>query len=161
MSFYFNNPHVWSPPQEKRLLAVLVPSNESLISLHRYLELLTRRVDWLIQRWMDDQEVTQEETQKRLVKTLSELDPNQSSPSLTDLPLETWRYEWGKTLVDYNLTVRTQLSFQAVSFPVQVEANPEEVTWLLSLFEEASGEIQPNLEEWLNELTYTPQETWI
>lgn len=160
MTFYFENPNVWSPPQEARVLAVLVPSNEKQLSESRYLELLARRVDWLISRWMNEQLASPEPAQKLLEKALSDLEPNQFCPPMRE-PLVTWRQDWATALVMTNEIVRFKVAWQGVSFPVKVETNPNEIQWLLSLFQEFDGEIQPNLEQWLSELTSTPRESWM
>ena len=164
MNFYFKNPHVWAPPTEQRLLAVLVPERETEIgSTDRYLELLTRRVDWLIQQWMHEQEATQTETEALLYQTLSALEPNQSAPAITAagelVSLHLWQQAWGRALTHHNGTVQAKLSLQAVSFPTTVETDPATVEWLLGLFQ--TEDTQPNLEEWLNELVAQPRESWM
>jgi hypothetical protein len=158
MSFYINNPNVWSPPEESRVLAILIPESEMQISQSRYLVLLARRVDWLIERWMDEQQMNRAQTQRFLEKACNLLESVGDCPGANELStMEAWRQEWGKALAD-NEIVKTKLSLQGVSFPVAVKTDKVQVQWLLGLFEEIDGEVQPNLEEWLDELIHTARE---
>ena len=158
MTYYFNNPNVWTPPHESNLLAVLVPENETAITTQeRYIDLMILRLEWLIQHWMTHYEETQKATARLLNTALTNLDPNQYAPTLTEtdgeaVPLETWRKAWAETLVRYNRTLVNRCAWQGGEFPSPVVTDKEEKENLLMMFQN-SPEMEPTLEEWLMTLT--------
>jgi hypothetical protein len=157
MTLYFKNPNVWTAPEAGFLLAVLIPQNETVLTRQRHLELLGRRVDWLIEQWMEVQDWTQAETQTLLSHSADQLALNRNFPRIEGQPLRIWRQEWALALTVENEILWETLSWQGIDFPVPVETNPEEKAHLLSLL----GSSEPTLEEWLMTLISRPHEDWM
>lgn len=163
MSFYFPNPNVWAPPQDARLLTVLLPQNETQISTSQhYLELLAQRIAWLIERWMADREASQRQVEQRLSQAVAQISPAQWTPSITDqrgqpLPLYRWRQAWGETIVIHNGSIQERLSQLEIAFPIPVENDEETKEALLWMFR-SDPQMEPTLEDWLDNWIYLPDE---
>jgi hypothetical protein len=147
MTMYFPNPNVWAPSEAPRVMAVLTPSNETTLLRARYLELLTRRVGWLIEQWLLEETPTA--TQELLVATANAIDPLEITPSWDGEPVS-WQRNWSRTLVQRLPTIQQALTAQAITFPVTVIKDRHEKQWLMGMFH--VEDLQPNLAEWLGEM---------
>ena len=145
---------IWTPPQESHLSAVRLAATETqILTQQRYLELMIMRLKGLIQHWMHHYQAAQKETETLLDTALTNLEPNQFRPHLSEpdgeaIPLATWRQAWAETLVIHNPTLLQRLNRQEITFPVTAIADQEEQEQLLLMFQD-SEEREPNLEEWL------------
>jgi hypothetical protein len=139
----------WMPPSSTGMVgtwgAVLVPSQQEIIlNRSQYLELLALRVEWLLQEWMDAEELTPKQALNLLRKYLDDRQVNSAAilpPQLNDsAPLN-----WAKALTVENQELWEKFCLQTESnFPIQPnQSDPAEQELALGLIEEIS------LEEWL------------
>jgi hypothetical protein len=157
MHLYETNPNVWAPPpanDEPRLFVVLVPENETIIpTLERYQELLCRRLEWLMDVWLEEaEECSPEETQAMLYERTRGIWVYTKRPMLPKQPwtpeeLQEWKRAWVRFLVWENDLLDVRLSMMGVDFPVAVETDPERKAELLSMF--WTPDIPTPLESWV------------
>lgn len=151
----YNTYHlIWKPDQEdfQSLMLVRVPSDLQQISKEEYWTLMAQRIAWLMQLWMVQTGETQPQTHRRLCQALSQLNPVQTPPDLTEeegdlQPLWWWTQEWAATLIDRNDILRQRI-WTEFPVPVQIPEMPEVMQqWSLT-------HDKMTLADWLAELTY-------
>lgn len=136
--------HCYAPAGQERLLAVWVPLPETSLSEQRYRELLTQRLQGLIQQQVE--ESGEAATLSLLLDRTWRLGIRYTPPQ----PQDNWISAWAHLLVWENDLLLTLISQCAISFPVSVEQQPDRSAWLKELF---WPPVEPNLEEWLMELS--------
>ena len=121
-----------------------------------YKTLMQQKVEWMIQRWMEDTNSTQSEIQTLLDKTLIRLTPTQQPPEIqpSDDPqddLSQWQKAWAERLIlgsDRFTEMLWMYGMQDSEFPVEpLSSSHPEFQDLLDLHQEIY------LEEWLTILT--------
>jgi hypothetical protein len=155
MNPYNTYPKLWAPPMLPSLFVVKVPDSSQSLDEKTYKDLMVQRVDWMIQRWIDDGNSLME-TQRLLATTLSELHPSQDYPLLNaDDPeafsLWTWRLEWAEAFIQHNHRFSEALQLMGMDetkFPAQPVTTADlEFETLMAIHQET------DLETWLTELT--------
>jgi len=148
---------IWAPPYYRSLFVVKVPETEQSLDRKTYKAFMVQRLDWMIQRWMEEVGSSLLDTQRLLATTLSELHPSQEYPLINqeDLDLPTWRTEWAEAFILHNHRFSEALRLMGMGetdFPV-TPLNPThpEFEELLTVHQETY------LEEWL---TFLPPSSW-
>ena len=154
MNRYTNYPQIWKPPQSDNweLFIVRLPAETSQLTRLQYKAVLSDRIVWLIQSWMEQTQETQEQIHRRLAIALNTLLSYQEVPRLTELDsgelvsLTEWMDEWAETFIDRNETLMQKLS---IDFPVSLPTiEPQfQKIWL-------NEHNKINLANWLETLTY-------
>ena len=147
MNPYNTYPQLWTPPIMPSLFIVKVPASTEMLSETIYKSFMQQRVNWLIQRWMEETGNSRIATQTLLVTTLSKTDLNQDYPTVEYDDLSDWRQAWAETLILSNSTFGQAMSLLGVTFPAMAitETDPEFQDFL-ELHQET------HLEEWLTDL---------
>lgn len=149
MNPYTNYPQIWKPPQPNdwELFILRLPAEVSQLTRSQYKALLSERIGWLIQTWMEQTQETQEQTHRRLASALHALLSYQEAPRLTEpdtgelVSHSEWMDEWAETFIDRNETLMQKLS---IDFPITGFAT------------------EPQTQEiWLNEHNRITLENWL
>jgi hypothetical protein len=149
---YYHNAKVWMPETENstllQLTAVLVPEAQTEIpSQSSYLDRLMDRVDWMIQRWMQEQEIAQAET-CLMIQSLV----NQSQLAIALPSLEESTLGWAQALTVTNFPLQETMEYlhrverqqePLMRFPSPLRTEAETIALAMTTIE------QTHLEAWL------------
>ncbi|MGI0488825.1 hypothetical protein ACN4EK_25725 [Pantanalinema rosaneae CENA516] len=123
---YSTYSRVWTPTTYLGLFVVRVPRSVTRLSEEVYFVLMQQRVNWMIQRWMEDVNDSREKTQALLVSYYQRLSsPNDAAPidfdpdGEEDYTLMQWREAWSELLITGNEQFGNTLSQQGSRFPVE------------------------------------------
>jgi hypothetical protein len=152
MTDYTTYPQIFLPEPiaAQGLLAVRVPVSMQTITEADYRTLISQRIGWLIQTWMEQTGETQHQTHNRLTSALFHLNSSQQPPRLTDpeaQPLWTWMEIWAETFVTYNDRLMQELE-QEFPATIPVPVMPE------VLEQQIAAHDSITLADWLADLTY-------
>jgi hypothetical protein len=125
---YANFPTIWNPHPIGKLFLVKVPPALILMTDQIYETLLSLRIQWMIQTWMEKTRENQPDVHSLLCQTLRVLSSTQEPPSLYEMdeprtfqPLWWWKQEWAETFVHRNETLLSKARLEGgVNFPCPI-----------------------------------------
>jgi hypothetical protein len=125
---YANFTAIWNPQPIGKLFLVKVPPTLILMTDRVYETLLSLRIRWMIQTWMEKTGRNQPDVHSLLCQTLSVFSSTQEPPSLYEMeeprtlqPLWWWKQEWAETFVHRNETLLSKARLEGgVNFPCPI-----------------------------------------